>query len=168
MRCAAHPSTETLLSCNKCDTPICPRCLVHTPVGARCKKCANVRRSPVYDVGLRYYLMAAGTGLALALVGGLVWAVLRGIPFASIISSIAVGLAVSEGISRVANRKRGLGLQAIAAVSVIASSVVGKVIEAAFFYDLSGQAFRQYVLSVDLYMVLFLAVGVFYAVARLR
>ena len=99
--------------------------------------------------------------------GGVVWALLRGIPFASIITSIIVGLAI-EGISRVANRKRGVGLQAIAAVSVIASAFAGKAIQAAFFFDLSGQGFRAYVLSVDVYLLLFLAVGVFYAVGRLR
>ena len=168
MQCATHPNVETLLSCGKCDKPICPKCLVHTPVGVRCKECANVRRSPIYEVSTVYYLKAAGAGLGLALAGGVVWALLRGVPFASIITSIIVGLAIGEGISRVANRKRGVGLQVIAAVSVIASSVVGKAIEAAFFYDLSGQGFRSYVLSVDLYLLLFLGVGVFYAVGRLR
>ena len=168
MQCATHPNVETLLSCSKCDKAICPKCLVHTPVGARCVGCANVQRSPIYDVGKVYYLKAAGAGLGLALAGGLVWALLRGIPFASIITSIIVGVAIGEGISRVANRKRGVGLQVIAAVSVIGSSFVGKAIQAVFFYDLSGQGFRSYVLSVDLYLLLFLAVGVFYAVGRLR
>ena len=168
MQCATHPNTETLLSCGKCDKPICPRCLVHTPVGARCKECANVRRFPIYEVSFLYYLKAAGAGLGLALAGGVAWALLRGIPFASIINSIIVGLAIGEGISRVANRKRGLGLQVIAAVSVIASSFVGKAIQAEFFYDLSGQTFMRYVLSVDVYLLLFLGVGVFYAIGRLR
>ena len=93
---------------------------------------------------------------------------MRGIPFASIITSIVVGVAIGEGISRVANRKRGLGLQVIAAVSVVTSSAVGKAMEAAFFYDLSGRGFREYVLSVDVYMLLFIVVGVFYAVGRLK
>ena len=168
MQCATHPNTETLLSCGKCDKPICPKCLVHTPVGARCKECANVRRSPIYEVSAFYYVKAAGAGLGLALAGGVVWALLRGVPFASIITSIIVGVAIGEGISRVTNRKRGMGLQVIAAVSVIASSFVGKAIQAAFFYDLSGQSFARYVLSVDLYLLLFLGVGVFYAVGRLR
>ena len=113
-------------------------------------------------------MKAAGAGLGLALAGGLVWALLRGIPFASIITSIIVGVAIGEGISRVANRKRGVGLQVIAAVCVIGSSFVGKAIQAVFFYDLSGQGFWRYVLSVDVFLLLFLAVGVFYAVGRLR
>lgn len=168
MQCATHSNVETYLSCSKCDKAICPKCLVHTPVGARCKQCANVRRSPVYEVGTLYYLKASGAGLGMALAGGVVWALLRGIPFASIITSILVGVAIGEGISRVANRKRGVGLQVIAAVSVITSSFVGKAMQAAFFYDLSGQSFRAYVLSMDIYLLLFVVVGVFYAVGRLR
>ena len=168
MQCATHPNVETRLSCSKCDRAICPKCLVHTPVGARCKGCANVRRSPIYEVSAFYYTKAAGAGLGLAVAGGVVWALLRGIPFASILASIIVGVAIGEGISRVANRKRGLGLQVIAAMSVVTSSVTGKAMEAAFFYNLSGRGFREYVLSVDVYMLLFLVVGVFYAVGRLR
>ncbi|MDA0256830.1 MAG: rhomboid family intramembrane serine protease, partial [Chloroflexi bacterium] len=34
--CERHPETETELRCQRCDTPICPRCMVQTPVGFRC------------------------------------------------------------------------------------------------------------------------------------
>src|SRR3954466_8696265 len=44
LRCARHPNVETVLRCGKCETPICPRCLVPTPVGARCPTCAQVKR----------------------------------------------------------------------------------------------------------------------------
>lgn len=40
MRCARHPSVETELSCSRCGTPLCPRCLVQTEVGQRCPTCA--------------------------------------------------------------------------------------------------------------------------------
>ena len=40
MRCQRHPSVETALSCGRCETPICPHCLVHSDVGIRCRKCA--------------------------------------------------------------------------------------------------------------------------------
>jgi len=44
MRCAYHSNTETDLTCGRCDTPICPRCLVHTEVGIRCPGCALQER----------------------------------------------------------------------------------------------------------------------------
>src|SRR5207302_6294054 len=44
LRCARHPNTETVLRCGRCETPICPRCQIQTPVGARCPTCARVKR----------------------------------------------------------------------------------------------------------------------------
>ncbi|HEX2914551.1 MAG TPA: B-box zinc finger protein [Chloroflexia bacterium] len=38
--CARHPEVETGLRCGRCDTPICPRCMVHADVGIRCPDCA--------------------------------------------------------------------------------------------------------------------------------
>ena len=40
MQCAKHPDTETQLSCARCEKAICPKCLVHAPVGIRCRDCA--------------------------------------------------------------------------------------------------------------------------------
>ncbi|MCY4455281.1 MAG: rhomboid family intramembrane serine protease, partial [Chloroflexi bacterium] len=31
--CERHPRTETELSCGRCETPICPQCMVHAPGG---------------------------------------------------------------------------------------------------------------------------------------
>ena len=36
-RCAEHPDVETGLRCGRCETPICPKCMIMTPVGARCE-----------------------------------------------------------------------------------------------------------------------------------
>ena len=168
MQCALHPEVSTLLACGKCAKPICPRCLVHTPVGARCSECANIRPSPIYQVGSPYYLKAIGAGLGLALLGGFAWAILRGIPFISIFVSIGLGIAIGEGVSRSVNRKRGRGLQVIAASSVVLSYFVGKVIRGALIHNLSGEILWRWVFSFDVFILLFLVVGVMYAVARLR
>ncbi len=42
--CARHPTVETLLRCGRCDKPICTRCQIPTPVGMRCRECAQVKR----------------------------------------------------------------------------------------------------------------------------
>ncbi len=168
MYCAAHPQTETALRCGKCDKPICPRCMVHTPVGARCQRCADIRPHPIYQVTVHYYLRALGAGVGLALVGGIAWAILRGVPFVSFLASIGVGIAIGEGVSLSVNRKRGRGLQAIAAASVISSYFIGKVVRGAVIHDLSGQVLWRWVFSFDLFVLLFLGVAVFYAIGRLR
>jgi hypothetical protein len=116
VRCAADPSVETALRCGRCDTPICPRCLVMTPVGARCRGCARLRAHPLYDVRPLQYLRGAGAGLAVALVGGFV---LPNIPFFGFLGLLVLGWATGEAVSYAANRKRGTGLSVIAAVATI-------------------------------------------------
>ena len=39
------PRVETALSCASCGTPICPDCMVQTPVGIKCRNCARQPRS---------------------------------------------------------------------------------------------------------------------------
>ncbi|MFQ5934431.1 MAG: hypothetical protein ACE5KI_07290, partial [Dehalococcoidia bacterium] len=109
-----------------------------------------------------------GAGVGLAVAGGIVWAILRGVPFLSFFVSIGVGIAIGEGISRSTNRKRGRGLQAIATASVIASFFIGKVFRGAVIHDLPGDVLWDWVFSFDIFLLLFLVVGVMYAIARLR
>ena len=119
-RCAAHPEVETGLSCGRCGTYICPRCMVQTPVGARCNNCARVAKHPTLDVQPRYYIRASLAGGLTAIAAGLVWGVLWGlpIPFLAWFLALGVGYVVGEAISVASNRKRGTGLSVIAGVSM--------------------------------------------------
>jgi hypothetical protein len=125
VRCAAHPDVETGLRCGRCDTPICPRCLVMTPVGARCRDCAQLRAHPLYDVRPLHYLKATAAGLAVAVVGGLVVA---NIPFFAMLGLMFLGYATGEAVSYAANRKRGRGLAAIAAAATVLGPLIAIVI----------------------------------------
>ena len=118
VRCAAHPDVETALRCGRCDTPICPRCLVMTPVGARCRNCAQLRRNPVYDVGPIYLLRATAAGLAVATIGSYV------VPFIPFFGLMLLGLAVGEAVTRAANRKRGTTLAVVAVASIVIGVIV--------------------------------------------
>ncbi len=124
MKCAAHPDVETLLTCGKCGKPICPRCMVMTDVGGRCKDCAELKRLPTYNLELRQYVIASVLALVLAFVLGLAWGFLKfRIPFIGLILGLAVGFATGEVIALSLNRKRGTGLVVIAALSVIAANL---------------------------------------------
>ncbi|MDO8673525.1 MAG: hypothetical protein Q7O66_19120, partial [Dehalococcoidia bacterium] len=103
MKCAEHPKVDTNLRCGKCDKPICPKCLVYTPVGARCKDCARLKRLPVFEVSACQYALAAILGASLALGTGVVWAFLA-IPFVAAFIPLAVGYLTGEVISRSVNR----------------------------------------------------------------
>ena len=157
MRCAYHPDVETNLRCGKCGKPICPKCLVQTPVGARCPDCAKLYRLPTYRLSTQYYLRAAGTGLGMAIVCGIVWGVIEWvIPFFSINLLLApgAGYAIGEVISLSVNRKRGTGLAAIAGIALVISYLV-----AMFF---------PWGLRFGLFDLLAIALGIFVAVTRLR
>jgi hypothetical protein len=121
VQCKAHPEVETALRCGRCDTPICPRCLVMTPVGARCRDCAQLRKSPIYDVRPMHYLRAIGAGLAVAAVGTYVIAF---VPFFQFFALLLLGAGVGEAVTKAANRKRGTGLAVVAVTTLIVGALL--------------------------------------------
>lgn len=129
--CAAHPKVETYLRCGRCNTPICPRCLIQTPVGARCRACARLRKLPMYDVSPRFLLRGAAAGLLAATLGGfVVLFVLGSLRFFGIFGLLAFGAlygyGVSEVVSRVTNRKRGASLVFATVMVLIIGFVISR------------------------------------------
>jgi len=161
MKCAAHPKVETNLRCGKCGKPICPKCMVQTAVGARCPECARLYKLPTYRVSTVYYLRAAGTALGMAVVSGLLWGLANTfIPFffLNLLIGAGVGYAIGEVVSLAVNRKRGRGLAAVAGAGVVVSYLVS------IFLPL-GLPFGLFHILFDIISV---ALGIYFAVARLR
>ena len=128
--CARHPQTETTLLCGRCSTPICPRCLVQTPVGARCPTCANVRRLPTVDVKPVFLARGFAAAVVAGLVVGTVWGfALPGrstgfLGFFVIFLAMGIGYAIGESVAMATNRKRSVALQACAVFGVILAYLV--------------------------------------------
>ena len=167
MRCAIHPDIETNLRCAKCGKPICPKCLVQTPVGAKCRDCAGLSKLPTYYVSPKYYLRAAGTGLVIAIICGLVWGVaMRLVPFfyLNLLLAPGVGYATGELVSLSVNRKRGTGLAVVAGVAVVISYLISNIrfFQGMILFPFSLSPFHL------LLNLLALALGIFIAVSRLR
>ena len=163
MKCAYHPDVETNLRCGKCGKPICPKCMVQTPVGARCPDCARLHKLPTYSVSTGYYLKAIGVGLGMAVVCGLIWGVVAGqVPFFNfnLLLAPGVGYAIGEVISLSVNRKRGIGLAVIAGIALVISYVVS-------IFVPWGSGFNLNLFSLAINLVA-LALGIFVAVTRLR
>ena len=157
MRCATHPDVETNLRCGKCGKPICLKCQVQTPVGARCPDCAELRRLPTFRVSIKHYLRAVGTGLGMAIVCGIVWGALMGlVPFfyLNLLLAPGAGYAIGEVISLSVNRKRGTGLAIVAGITMVISYLVSILYPWGFPFS-----------PFDL---LALALGIFVAITRLR
>jgi hypothetical protein len=155
--CKRHPKIETALSCGKCGDPICPRCMVQTPVGMKCATCAGLSRLPTYRVSNVHYLIAIGAGLGMAVVCGLVWGLIQDlVPFfyLSFIIAGGVGYAIGEVVGLAVNRKRGTGLAVIGGLAVVLSYLVASSI----FW---GWRF-------SLFDLISVGIGVFVSVSRLR
>ena len=165
MRCATHPDVETGLRCGKCGKPICPRCMVQTPVGARCRECARVSKIPTYRVSTAYYLRAAGTALGTAVVIGVIWGIIESfLPFRffTLIIGAGIGYAIGEVVSLSVNRKRGPWLAVIGSLAVVVS----------YGMTFAVEIFRFGFISFGGFEILFtlgaIAIGIYVAVTRLR
>jgi hypothetical protein len=126
--CARHPRVETVLRCSNCGTPICPRCLVQTPVGAKCPTCAKVSKLPTFNVTPVFFARAMTAALVAGIAVGAFWGFIlddfRLGFFFVIFGGIILGTVMAEAVSLSANRKRGLGLQICAALGVLLAYLV--------------------------------------------
>ena len=126
MQCARHPNVETELSCGRCETPICPRCVVFTVVGARCPTCAPARKLPQFEIGPLYLLRGGAAALAAGAGLGAVWGVLLPgrMGFFGLLLGALLGYLIAEAVGAATNRKSGTPLQVVAAGGVIAAYLV--------------------------------------------
>jgi len=124
LRCARHPGTETVLRCGRCETPICPRCMVETPVGARCPSCAGVKRFRSF-LKPAELVRAVGYGIAVGAIGTVLYTL---VPFLGpLISFAIVGFGVGQVVSIGANRKRARELAPIAVACLFVGYEIGLV-----------------------------------------
>lgn len=158
-RCAAHPDVETALGCSRCDTPICPRCLVQTPVGARCRDCAQLRRPPMYTVGPGSAARLAGAAVGLGVAIGLAWGLLLpgGFGFFVLFLGGFAGYGMANLMDRASGRKRGPWVQGAAVAGVVIAYLVRNVV-----------AFDALIVPNDLWGLLFVAIASAVAWNQLR
>jgi hypothetical protein len=158
LKCARHPNVDTQLRCGRCETPICPKCVVMTDVGARCPACAPARKLPQFEVGPLYILRGAAAALVAGAVLGTLWGVLLyDIGFFMIFLGIGIGYGVAEPVSWATNRKSGPVLQVIAVVGVIV---------AYFARNIAGG--EPLIPANDLFGYLVVGIGAITAINRLR
>lgn len=120
--CPRDPGTETALRCSRCDAPICPRCLVHTPVGARCRDCARIARSPIYTLSTAHYARAAVASIVGGIAMGLAWGLIL-LPVSFGIFSIFLGAGLGYVFTRLLDfatgRKRGTPVVIFASAGIV-------------------------------------------------
>jgi len=123
--CPRHPAISTRLRCSKCGTPICPRCMVETPVGFRCPSCAGLSGLAWNDVPGTLLLRAALAGLAVALTVGWIWS---RVPDWQFYLALALGFGVAEAMAWAARAQRGKALQLLGVASVALGLVLSRLL----------------------------------------
>lgn len=121
-RCAFHPDVETNLRCAECARYICPRDMVETPVGHKCRECARPARSQLAYVKPRQWAGAVGAGVAAGVLGGLL---LGQASFGFFFVMLLYGALVGEAVRRGSGGHRGGGVAAVAAACVVIGAFVG-------------------------------------------
>jgi hypothetical protein len=165
VKCAADPEVLTSLRCGKCGKPICPKCLVQTPVGSRCRECAHLYKLPTYRVSGQYYLRATGTALGLAIAIGFLWGFIETlipIYIFSLIIAGGIGWVIGEVVSLSVNRKRGTWLAVIGGAGMVVCYLMS------YTVDVIKSGFFGFAIYQSAYSVVGLAIGVYFAVNRLR
>lgn len=128
--CSYHPNELTGLRCSRCGKPICPQCMVRTPVGLRCPDCAGVRGLPTYRTPATSLLRAAAAGLGVAIGVAILW---RFFPTWEFYLCLLLGFGVVETMARFAGNKRGVDLQLTAIAIVTIGLLLSRVLLAQRF-----------------------------------
>ncbi len=176
MYCPKHPNEETYLRCARCDTPICAKCRVSTPVGFRCYDCANVQSVPTYALDTSVYVRAAAFGLVVGGAAGVLMGLFPGFEFWT---ALLMGIAVPEAVAAGANQKRGPGLQMVAIGVVLFGFIVSRFVlnQLPDLIPLSGinqMSFTGIALlsrlpfQITQYSILWLALALFFSYKRLQ
>jgi hypothetical protein len=125
-RCANHPSVETLVSCSNCGKPICPDCMVHAPVGVKCRDCARMPRSALVRLKPEKAVRAIAATIGAALLIGVALAALNGTSFGFLgfLIAFGVGAAMAEIVTRTSGYYHGRESGAIAAAGSLLAYIV--------------------------------------------
>jgi len=126
--CARHPNIETNLRCSSCDTPICPKCLVQTPVGMKCKTCGSHRQGTMFNPSPAQLTAAAVVAIMLGVIVG--WAVEFG-GFYIVFLSFVFGGFAGDLILRASGRRRGIWMEIVAGAGMALGAVGGRILIAA-------------------------------------
>ena len=127
--CPRHPKVETSLRCAACGTPICPQCLVQTPVGAKCRDCGSQRGVSLFTLGPASAVGAVGASVLAGVVAG--WGVEFGLGFVMLFLAFGFGAFAGEMILRASGRKRGLKMELIAGIGMAVGALGGRLLIAA-------------------------------------
>jgi tetratricopeptide (TPR) repeat protein len=152
--CANHPNVETMLRCNRCGKPICPRCAVQTAVGYRCKQCVGHQQAVFFTGGAGDYVIGGIVAVVLGGIASFLMGML-GYWFFALILGAPAGIGIAEVVRFFVRRRRSRYLWAVVGGGVVIGALPALLLSLTSLWSL---------LSLGIF--LFLAIGA--AAARLK
>lgn len=125
-RCDFHPDVETNVRCVNCDRYICPRDMVSTEVGYKCRECAAPPKRQLGGVKPLQYALATGASLGAGVIGGIATGqLLRYVHFFPWLFMLVFGALVAEATRRGSGGHRTPQVAAIAVVGAAIGALIG-------------------------------------------
>jgi hypothetical protein len=117
--CAFHPGVETELRCTECERYICPKDMVETPVGYKCRECAAPVAGQHVVVKPNQLLRAIIVGGVVGIFGGIVMAYMS-FGFIGFFLGFMWGTATAEATRRASggHRQWTVGIVAVVAIGL--------------------------------------------------
>ena len=160
--CANHPKEMTLVRCGRCEKPICIRCMVDTPVGKKCRECAQ-NRTHLVESDARQVFRAFLAALAVALPAG--W-FMQHLPI--FIVAFPYGFVVAEAALWAGQRRRSLAMQVVTGIAALVGGIVGAGLRIAPGVGAQAGNGFFWALAFSPWALLLTAIGVAVAVSRVR
>lgn len=120
--CHWHRGVETEVSCPECGRYMCPKDMVATPVGYKCRDCARPLKGQRAYVKPRQLVLAVLAAFGVALVGGLALGA-AGLGFFYV--ALLYGVAVAYAARRASGGHRGPLIAAIAGAAAALGALLG-------------------------------------------
>lgn len=131
--CVNHPSVETRLRCNRCGSPICPKCAVRTPVGFRCPQCIRNQQALFYSASTWDYPLAAVVSLPLSLGASLIMNQL-GWFFALFLGPLIGGL-IAGAVRWATGRRRGRWIWLVVSACIVIGALLSPLLYVLLFFS---------------------------------
>lgn len=114
-RCYSNQHDNAKIFCVRCSIPVCPKCIVHSPVGVRCISCGKSSLSVLNKMPKYLFAKTLFISSFAGLVLGFILLMMSSIYLYWIhwIGMVFSAYAISEIVSKVSGYKRGLKVQFI-------------------------------------------------------